>query len=118
MHETFVAKRLVELVLDEIGARGCPDWVRVAAVRVRLGRLNSVVPAALSSAFDVARRHTLLHEARLEIDFVEPRVWCEQCAQERDPVDPPRLRCPICGGRCPTLLRGLELEMAGIELAQ
>ena len=117
MHEAFVARSLVELVSDELAAGACPQWVRVAAVRVRIGRLNSVAPVALRSAFEVAKRCTQLHEARLEIEFVEPRVWCERCARERDLPERTRLCCPVCGGRCPELLRGRELELASIELA-
>jgi hydrogenase nickel insertion protein HypA len=118
VHETFVARNLVELVLDEMGARACPHWARVAVVRVRLGRLNSVVPAALRSAFDVAKRQTALHDARLDVELIEPSVWCEHCAAERAPAEATRLRCPVCGARCPVLLRGQELEMAAIELLE
>jgi hydrogenase nickel insertion protein HypA len=118
VHETFVARDLVELVVDEMQAKACPHWARVAAVRVRIGRLNSVVPAALRSAFDVAKRHTPLHDARLEVELIEPRVWCEACAEEREPAEAVRLRCPVCGARCPVLLRGQELEMAAVELAE
>jgi hydrogenase nickel insertion protein HypA len=107
----------VELVSDELAAAGCPPWVRVAMLRVRIGRLNSVAPAALRSAFEIAKRRTPLHEARLEIEFIEPRVWCERCGCERDPTEPTRLLCPVCGGRCPQLLRGNELGLASIELA-
>jgi hydrogenase nickel incorporation protein HypA/HybF len=117
LHEASVARNLVELVSDELAAAGCPPWVRVALLRVRIGRLNSVAPGALRSAFEVAKRRTPLHEARMEIEFVELRVWCERCACERNPTEPTRLLCPTCGGRCPKLLRGSELELASIELA-
>lgn len=117
MHEASVAKSLVELVCDDLAMRGLTESQRVRAVQVRLGRLGSVVPAALRSAFEVAKRYTPLHEAELRVAIVEPAVWCAACAVERPIAAPYRLRCPTCGQRCAEMVRGQEMELDAIELA-
>jgi hydrogenase nickel incorporation protein HypA/HybF len=116
LHETSIAQSLVELIVDELAARSIE--ARVASVRVKIGTLSSIVPAALASAFKVARRHTALHDAELMIDLVEPLVWCPNCQAERSPRAPPRLCCRVCGARCPELIQGREMDLAGFTLEE
>jgi hydrogenase nickel incorporation protein HypA/HybF len=116
LHEASIAQSLVELIVDELAARSLSAGV--ASVRVRIGTLSSIVPAALISAFKVARRHTALKDAELEIDLVEPLVWCPNCQAERAPIAPPRLCCRVCGQRCPELIQGRELDLAGFTLLE
>jgi hydrogenase nickel incorporation protein HypA/HybF len=114
MHELSVAHDLLQMVHEHVVA-GPP--VRVVAVHVRIGVLSGIVPAALASAFRASVADTEMHDARLEVETVELVVWCPQCQAERPVAASGALRCPQCGSRMPRILRGQELELARIEVA-
>ena len=113
MHELSVAQRLVELVAEEIGGQGV---ARVTAVHLRLGPLSSVVADALLFAFDAATSGTLLEGAKLQIEEVEPAVFCPKCKKERPLPSVQRLRCPVCHTPTPQVVRGRELEVTAVEV--
>lgn len=114
MHELSIATRIVESVLEAVEAE---QAAVVRAVRVRVGAWSSVVPAALTFAWDAATRGTRLDGAALEIDHVPAAAWCDACRAERElPGDVMKLRCPVCGGPTPRLVRGRELDILSLEL--
>jgi Zn finger protein HypA/HybF involved in hydrogenase expression len=45
-------------------------------------------------------------------------VFCERCAAEREPRAASGLLCPDCGGACPTIVRGRELQLVAMEVPQ
>jgi hydrogenase nickel incorporation protein HypA/HybF len=66
MHELSIAVSLVDTICDELPRLG--DGVRVCAVRLRIGSLSGVAPAALTFAFDVATADSPIAGARLDIE--------------------------------------------------
>ena len=113
MHELSIAVDLVDTASEEMARLGP---VRVIAVRLRLGPLSGVVKEALLFSFDVAVSGTPLEGARLDITDVPVSVWCGRCDAERELADPARRRCPTCGSPAPTVIRGGELELVGLEI--
>lgn len=116
MHELSVAQSLVELVTAQLEDE--PANVGVAVVRVRIGALSGVVPAALRSSFPQAAAGTRLDGARLDIDEVPLVVWCNACRREQALDGPQRLRCPQCGQRTPDVRSGRELDVSNVELRE
>ena len=114
MHELSVAQGLVELVADEV-ARDGP--VRVLSVQLRIGPLSGVEPSALLFAYDAATAGTPLDGSALHIEEVPATVFCEPCGVERELVAVTCLRCPACGAATPNVVRGRELEVVSVEVA-
>ena len=112
MHELSIALGIVDVAAEEVGRRGG----RVVAVHVKVGPLSGVVPAALRSAFELAREpEPAVAAAELVIEEVPVVTRCPACAAERA-VPFPELRCPECGGPTPDVVRGRELEVVALEI--
>src|SRR4051812_29420994 len=107
MHELSIALGIVDVAAEEAGRRGG----RGVAVHLKLGPLSGVVPAALRSAFELAReQEPAVAAAELLIEDVPVAAYCPGCAAERA-VPFPELRCPACGAPTPEIVRGRELEV-------
>ena len=113
MHELSIALSLLDLAEEEAERQG---GARVIAVHLKLGSLCGVVPAALRSAYDLAREGHPLAEAELVIEEVPVAVYCPACAAERAIATFPELRCPVCGTATPQVVRGRELEVVALEI--
>lgn len=72
MHESSIARHIIERVEDELFRLGGGT---VDAVYVRLGRTAGIVRDALRSSFEIAKQHTPLAASRLEIEEVPGTDW-------------------------------------------
>lgn len=125
MHELSVAQAIVESLAGH-DAVGGGD--RLSAVTVRVGALSGVDPAALRFAWGPATGGTLAAGSRLDLEEVPLAAWCPGCRAERElpgwgvPGRPGRasfrLACPVCGTPTPEVLRGRELEILSMEIAE
>ena len=112
MHELSVAMGIVDVAAEEAARRGG----RVVAVHLKLGPLAGVIPAALRSAFELAReQEPALAAAELVVEEIPVAAYCPVCDAERT-VPFPELRCPTCGEPTPDVVRGRELEVVALEL--
>ncbi|MFS4106608.1 hydrogenase maturation nickel metallochaperone HypA [Streptomyces sp. PD-S100-1] len=112
MHELSIASAIVE----RAGELALADGVEtVSAVTVRVGELSGVVPDALDFAFEVAREGTALAGARLVVEQVPARAYCEACAAEFAVGMPPFFWCPHCDRPSRDLRTGRELEIVRVE---
>lgn len=108
MHELALAESLVERILETVEASS------VRVVRLEVGRLSLVVPAALTFCFEVVTRGTGLEEAILEIHEIAGVGRCRSCGEEVG-VEGPILCCP-CGSFDLEILRGNELRLKEVEV--
>jgi hydrogenase nickel incorporation protein HypA/HybF len=113
MHELSIAMRVIDLAAGHLRAAG---GGRVAAVRLRVGRLAGVVPDALRSALAMAARGTAFEAAAIEIDEVPVRIWCPACEREVDLPGLVPLACPACGTRSGDVRGGHDLELESLAL--
>jgi len=125
MHELSISRAIVDTAIRHAGGR------RVTAVALRVGALRQVVPESLGFYFEIAGRDTLCEGARLEQEIVGAWMICDVCACEwdpapaplatHDPLDPtaglPTFRCPGCELARARIVRGDELEVESIEVA-
>jgi hydrogenase nickel incorporation protein HypA/HybF len=114
MHELSIAIDLIEAATTALERLGS---VQVIAVHLKLGPLSGVVKESLIFSFDAAATGTPLEGARLHVEDVPVAVWCSACNAERELSDLARRRCPICQSATPTVTRGSELELIGLEIA-
>ena len=113
MHELSIALNIVDAAAEELYRRG---GTRVGAIHLRLGLLSGVVPAALRSAFEMARaEEPITALAELVIEEIPVAVYCPVCSVERLIVFP-ELCCPTCRTPTPDVIRGRELEVVALEI--
>ena len=114
MHELSIAMNILETAAQEAQRRHAG---RVVAIHVRLGPLSGVVSEALESAFDLARSASPFPDSSLQIEEVAVAAYCLACAAERPVVSPQEIRCAVCGTPTPQIVRGRELEITALEIA-
>jgi hydrogenase nickel incorporation protein HypA/HybF len=113
MHELSIAMSIVEMAEEEAESRGP---VQVQAVHLRLGKLSGVVKEALLSSYEMACHDTPLEGSQLLIEEIPVEVFCPKCELPRPVTTIQWLCCPECGTPTPTVLRGKELEVVGLEI--
>ena len=115
MHELSIAQSLLALIEDEMVKHGKEKLI---TVKVRHGRLSSVVPEALSMAFEVLTADSRLAGAALVMEETPVVLRCRACAKEFTPEGSSAFApCPACGEELGhTVLSGRELYIEYLEL--
>lgn len=108
MHELALMESLVATVHEKAAGS------RVLAVRLELGALAAVVPAALEHCFALCARGTALEGARLDIIPIEARFGCRRCGLERTGSIQHAL-CP-CGSAEVEVLAGEGMRVREVEV--
>ncbi len=111
MHELAVAESLLKIVEDQGKKHGL---FRVNLVRLRIGKLSTVVPEALSFSFEVIARGSLAEGAELATEVVPVIAHCKDCGVDFE-MESHFFLCPQCGGAVLALVSGKELEIVDIE---
>ena len=115
MHELSIAMSIVEMAEEESERRG---GAHVQAVHLRLGLLSGVVKEALLSSYEMACHSTALEGSQLLIEEVPVEVFCPKCEGPRLVRSIQWFSCPECGTLTPTVVRGKELEVVGLEIEE
>ena len=113
MHEIGIIQGALELAEQSARSSGA---TRIHRLKLRIGQMTGVVPDALQFAFEVVRQGTLAAEASLELETVPATCWCAACRTEFVAKDL-QYDCPACGQFSQELRRGLELELASLEVS-
>ncbi len=117
MHELSVARSLAQFVCEQIAEMDLTHE-RVALVRIRMGELCGVPVVALKTAFAAVIIGTPLQNCLLEVELIEPVVFCPHCHREQEIGNLTELKCPVCGARTPKVVHGREMEIASIEMRE
>jgi hydrogenase nickel incorporation protein HypA/HybF len=113
VHEASIALAIV----DEISERAAAEpYEQITAVYVRIGALSSVVPEALTFAWDIATDGTLASGSQLHIDHVPLAIFCAPCNSERTIDNGVLPICPVCGVSSTQIVRGRELSVTAMEV--
>jgi hydrogenase nickel incorporation protein HypA/HybF len=113
VHELSIAISIIEGVEEEVARQG---GGKVCSVNLKLGPLSGVVKEALLFSFELACEGTSLEGSRLIIEEIPISVYCSKCAAESDPVSGQCLHCARCGTSACHVVKGMELELASLEL--
>ena len=114
MHELSLAQSILNIVKEHIP----PERIgAVRRVRVDIGRLSGVVADSLDFCFTALVADTPLQESRLELNTVPLRLACADC-QDTFESECDIFHCPSCDGSRTTVVSGMELWVAAIELEE
>lgn len=115
MHELSIALSILEVAEEEADRHG---GATVEAIHIRMGPLAGVVKEALLSAYELAVEQTPFEHARLIIEEVPIAIYCAKCQAERTVHSVQWFCCAECDTPAAEVLRGRELELAALELAE
>jgi len=122
MHELSIASSLVEGILDFADQKKVK---RVLKVRLAIGDLTAVEHEQLRFCFAVITKETVIEDAELEIESVNPLVLCPNCSYRGIPKfwddaqthwAIPTLVCPECG-KSADAVQGHECAIKSIKFA-
>jgi len=94
MHETSVAREILEIVAKEAAENGAP---RVLGVRIRAGAFSHIDAGALRFAFDALKEETAASGAVLEVERARVSGTCGSCRATFE-AENLETSCPGCGG--------------------
>lgn len=112
MHEMSLAENVLQILEDAARRRG---FARVRSVRLEVGALAPVEPAAMRFCFDAVTRGSIAEGARLDITTTHGMAWCMRCS---DTISIERRydTCPKCGGHELQVTGGEELRVKELEV--
>ena len=111
MHELSIAASIVEIACRHA------EGQRVTRVRVQVGHLRQVVPAALTFSFELVAQGTVAEGAPLEIEAIPAAGICRACGIQSELRTFP-LHCLSCGGFDLEIVAGEELIVDTLELEE
>lgn len=109
MHEMAITQSVVDAVCEHAAGR------HVHSVKLEVGALCAIVPAAMEFCFGLATEGTVADGARLEIDVRPGAARCRACAV-RFALSDPILLCP-CGSADVEVLEGRDLRILSMEVS-
>ena len=115
MHELSIALSILDIASEEAERHGD---VQVEAIHLKLGALSGVVKEALLSAYQLATEQTQFADCRLVIEDIPILVYCSKCRAERPVRSVQWFCCSECDTPASDVVRGRELQISAMELAQ
>ena len=112
MHEVAIAEEIKAVVLVKIKEHKAKKVIRVKIVA---GELTSIVPEALTFAFEAVSAGTPMQGAKIEIQTVKMRAECRKCSKKFRVKDFNYI-CPGCGSTAVKLTAGKELIVQTIDM--
>ena len=112
MHEVSLMSNLLETVERAASKEGA-EIIRV--IHLRIGEMAGVNIDALSFAFDVLSKGTMVEGGKLEFERVPLCVRCQECGLDSQ-LNDFIFRCDRCGSPDIEILTGREIEVDYIIL--
>ena len=109
MHEMGLCDAVLGVVRD------VSDDAPVRRVRLRVGRLQGVVPDVFDACWRMVAQDTGAATAELVLADVPVRVRCRACGAEND-VESAIIACPACAAVTVDVVAGDELMVEEVEL--
>jgi hydrogenase nickel incorporation protein HypA/HybF len=112
MHEVSLMQSVLSMAFEQARTHNA---TKITTITLHIGALAGVVPEALDFAFESLKKGTIAETAKLNVESVPLTCYCRKCEAEFLPKDYSSL-CPTCGGRDIEIRRGLEMNLASIEV--
>jgi hydrogenase nickel incorporation protein HypA/HybF len=113
MHEVGLMQDALTIAMEHAREAGAQHIERV---RLRVGVGTGLAADSLELAFEIAARGTIAEGARLDLEEVPMRCYCERCDLEFTPGDL-FVACPKCHDFGVVVRHGYECELGSIEVS-
>jgi hydrogenase nickel incorporation protein HypA/HybF len=107
-----IAQSLIAIIREEMARN---QVTVLSSVRLHIGRLTAIVPAALSFCFEVATSGTDLEGAKLDMEIIPLTGTCRDCRKAFQ-IEDFNFKCPDCGGTDIRTTSGQELSIVEMEV--
>lgn len=115
MHELSVTQGILDTVLNEIKDSRIK---RVCGISLVMGTSYDYVPEIIQEYFDMLSENTVARHARISVQEVPARIFCDQCQREYEGRNVSVLRCVECGSSKIHVLCGREFYIQSIEVEE
>ena len=112
MHEVAIAEEIKEIALDKMKEHGA---LKITGIALIIGEMTSVVPEALTFAFESVCRGTPMEAAEIRIENVKLKARCRRCGAEFRVKDFFYI-CPECAGTDVEVIKGKEMIIKTIDM--
>jgi hydrogenase nickel incorporation protein HypA/HybF len=111
MHELGIINNLFTII-EEVAEEN--HLVRIHKVKLKLGKLQQIVPEMLTFAFETVAQGTKAEGAVLDVEYAPIRMKCHGCEREFI-VENNTYICPECAQTRLTMLTGMEIILESLE---
>lgn len=111
MHEMSLVQSILDIVKEYAAQK---NFSKVLSITLSFGKASTVVPAALTFAFEVLSEDTIAHGAELKFDIKPVFIYCMTCSRDIT-VNSYEAVCPLCNGH-EVLLSGGTEELKLVEM--
>jgi hydrogenase nickel incorporation protein HypA/HybF len=111
MHELGIIQNLFTII-EEVAEEN--NLVRINKVKLKLGKLQQIVPEIFRFAFEIVAKGTKAERATLDIEYVPIRMLCNTC-NNKFIVEEHVYICPKCAQTGLTMLEGMEIILESVE---
>jgi hydrogenase nickel incorporation protein HypA/HybF len=111
MHEMSLVQSILDIVKEYAAEK---NFNRVTSITLSFGKASSVVPAALTFAFEVLSEDTIAQGAELKFDIKPVIIYCMKCSRDITVISYEAV-CPLCHGH-EVLLSGGTEELKLVEM--
>jgi hydrogenase nickel incorporation protein HypA/HybF len=107
-----IAQSLVSILQEEMAKHGATT---LRSVRLSIGEMSAVVPESLSFCFEIIIQGTPLEGAKLVMDRIPLKGYCQSCDEAFDIKDFVFV-CPTCASTTVETIEGQELSIVEMEV--
>ena len=112
MHETSIAKNLLEIILEK--AKEC-NANRITKINLKLGEFSGINEHSLKFAFENIIQRTIAKDSTLNINKIPLLGKCRKCEQEFE-INKTDFSCPNCGSLKLDIISGEDIYIDNIEI--
>lgn len=112
MHELSIAEEILDTVHLMRLREG---FERIHKMRLRIGAISGIDPAALDFALTSLAPGTLIDSCGIEIEVISGSGWCPRC-RTRVEIDFSLSPCPVCGQHPLEEIEGTELIVQDLDV--
>jgi len=112
MHEMSIAQSIIDIIKEEMHKNNVKT---LRSVRLNIGQMSAIVPDSLSFCFEVITSGTELEGARLIMDIIPLRGYCQECKGEFE-IEDYAFVCPSCESAEIKTIGGQDLSIVEMEV--
>jgi hydrogenase nickel incorporation protein HypA/HybF len=112
MHEMSIALGIVRIAEDEVAKAGAR---KVNSIDLDIGTLSGIELDSLEFVWPVAVKETVLEGATKNINIIQGKGYCMDCAIEFDMQNFADI-CPTCHGLLKEIRQGKEMRVKALEV--